>query len=59
MFLCCVFQIRKKSKAHVAGLQEGDALLKVNGRDSLGKSHAEVMGWVDSSGGTLALQVNR
>lgn len=53
------FQIRKKSKAHAGGLQEGDVLLRLNGVPVKGKTHEAVMHLVDNAGDKLSIDLQR
>lgn len=53
------FQIRKKSKAHDGGLQEGDVLLRLNGVPVKGKTHEAVMQLVDNAGEKLQIELQR
>ena len=53
------FQIRKKSKAHSNGIKEGDVIIGINGESTSSRSYDESMAMVDSSGGTLVLEVYR
>ncbi|XP_056019262.1 uncharacterized protein LOC125668196 isoform X2 [Ostrea edulis] len=52
-------QIRKKSKAHDGGLQEGDVLLRLNGVPVKGKTHEAVMQLVDNAGEKLQIELQR
>lgn len=57
--LSLLFQIRKKSKAHAGGLQEGDVLLRLNGVPVKGKTHEAVMHLVDNAGDKLSVDLQR
>ncbi|XP_064617710.1 uncharacterized protein LOC135481881 isoform X2 [Liolophura sinensis] len=52
-------KIRKKSKAHSAGVQEGDVVVSVNGKSVEGQSHMATMDMVDNSGESLVLGIKR
>ena len=54
-----VAQIRKKSQAHSQGLQEGDAVVSINGTPVHDKTHDEAVDLIDSAGDTLTLQIYR
>lgn len=54
-----VAKLRKRSKAHDSGLQEGDVLLGINGYSCRGMSHSTAMSISDNSGQTLQLLVLR
>ena len=54
-----VAQIRKKSQAHAQGLQEGDAVVSINGTPVHDKTHDEAVDLIDSAGDTLTLQIYR
>lgn len=54
-----VAKIRKKSKAHAGGLQEGDVLLRLNGVPVKGKTHEAVMHLVDNAGDKLSIDLQR
>ncbi|XP_078579001.1 uncharacterized protein LOC144863556 isoform X5 [Branchiostoma floridae x Branchiostoma japonicum] len=52
-------QVRKKSKAHGSGLQEGDEVLAVNGAPCQDVTHKDCMGIVEGSTDRLELEVLR
>ena len=52
-------QLRRKSKAQEAGLQEGDVLLTINGYSCKNMTHATAMTLVDTSGQQLTMTVLR
>ncbi|KAJ8318398.1 hypothetical protein KUTeg_003489 [Tegillarca granosa] len=54
-----VAKIRKKSKASLAGMQEGDNLISINGVSLVGRSHEDAMNQVDNAGDTLTIEVQR
>ena len=53
------FQIRRKSKAHNARLQEGDEIVTVNGRDCRRLTRDVVMSYVDGAKESLDVEVVR
>ncbi|XP_078658956.1 uncharacterized protein LOC144904177 isoform X6 [Branchiostoma floridae x Branchiostoma belcheri] len=54
-----VAKVRKKSKAHGSGLQEGDELLTVNGAPCQDFTHKDCMGIVEGATDRLELEVLR
>ena len=52
-------QLRRKSKAQEAGLQEDDVLLTINGYSCKNMTHATAMTLVDTSGQQLTMTVLR
>ncbi|XP_078578995.1 uncharacterized protein LOC144863556 isoform X1 [Branchiostoma floridae x Branchiostoma japonicum] len=54
-----VAKVRKKSKAHGSGLQEGDEVLAVNGAPCQDVTHKDCMGIVEGSTDRLELEVLR
>ncbi|CAH1795506.1 unnamed protein product, partial [Owenia fusiformis] len=52
-------QLRKRSKAHNGGLQEGDILVSINGKNVEGKSHPDAMSLVDAAGNDIDMVVMR
>ncbi|XP_074647805.1 uncharacterized protein LOC141903548 isoform X2 [Tubulanus polymorphus] len=54
-----ISKIRKRSKADIAGLLEGDIILSVNGADFQGASHAAAMETVEAAGDTLVMDILR
>ncbi|ELT99795.1 hypothetical protein CAPTEDRAFT_228680 [Capitella teleta] len=54
-----VAKLRRRSKAHEAGLAEGDILLGINGVSCQKMSHSVAMGMIDASSAMLTLLVLR
>ncbi|KAL8600632.1 hypothetical protein ACOMHN_030288 [Nucella lapillus] len=54
-----IAKIRKKSQAHARGLQEGDAVVSINGTPVHDRSHDEAVDLIDAAGDTLTLQIYR
>jgi len=54
-----IVQLRKRSKAWDAGLEEGDALVSINDHPCHNISHAAAMNLVDKAGHYLNLKVIR
>ncbi|KAH9502330.1 hypothetical protein Btru_073477 [Bulinus truncatus] len=52
-------KIRKKSQAHLNGLQEGDAIISINGVHVHDKSQDEALELVEKSGDSLTLEIFR
>lgn len=54
-----VLQVRRRSRADEAGLNEGDVLLTVNGKTCDGLSCGQAMDLVESSGQNVVVRVTR
>lgn len=54
-----VSKIRRRSKADLAELKEGDILVKANGININSRTHAQTMDLVDDAGANLTLEVIR
>ncbi|CAL1546147.1 unnamed protein product [Lymnaea stagnalis] len=52
-------KIRKKSQAHINGLQEGDAVISINGVHVHDKSQDEALELVEQAGDALTLEIFR
>uniref|UniRef100_A0A2C9LRS9 PDZ domain-containing protein n=1 Tax=Biomphalaria glabrata TaxID=6526 RepID=A0A2C9LRS9_BIOGL len=52
-------KIRKKSQAHLNGLQEGDAIISINGVHVHDKSQDEALELVEKAGDSLSLEIYR
>lgn len=55
--LSMIFQLRKKSKAFDAGLEEGDVVTTIDHQDVSTKSHGEAMKIIELAGTTLKLNI--
>lgn len=50
-------QLRKKSKAFEAGLEEGDVVMTIDHQDVSSKSHGDAMKIIELAGNALMLNV--
>ncbi|XP_072331201.1 cytohesin-interacting protein [Scyliorhinus torazame] len=56
----CVCKVHENSPSHVAGLKAGDMLVNINGVDTEGFSHQEIVDLIKSSGNLLSvLTINK
>lgn len=54
-----VAKVRKKSKADLSGIEEGDEINSINGVSMVGKSHEDAMFLVDNAGDSLVFELSR
>lgn len=59
MCVCVVFQVNAGSLAAVAGLQAGDAIVSIGGKDALSLRHKEAQEAIVKAGNNFDLVIQR